>query len=395
MYSMYSMELLGHKHVVDKLNEWKLNGCKTPGYMILCGPTGIGKRTIINRVFSDYEILTFHSEYKKRDILTEIKRAVTSTTFGDFFEEFAKTLILVEDVEKTIGDTKFYKDLLELIKISKYPVLMTCKTKKRVYKNIIDVCPLNVSEIVEFLKGRYKCPLSTIKDVVKNSRGDIRSCMNILNLAQITDTNNGISNNNSFLISGDAIRDILSYKHDTRYVTDMCENDFQNISEMLFYNIPHVFKISKSPNGRVADDLTDMARLYDYVSFGDTILKYIHRGHKEALIEQFISMSCISIIDKVHHVKKMKYTKLSIPYIEYPLPSDIESYLLSFKYITVPALFNENKLVYYDNVIPSKELFIKMFRIVFKRVMRKKENIVLNTALQKYKNSIVDKKVLT
>jgi hypothetical protein len=374
------MVLLGHAKTVKILKTWKENGCKDPPYFNLVGIPGIGKRSIISHVFNEYEILSFCSETKKKDILEEIQKKITVTTFGDFFEDFKKSLILIEHVDKAIGDAKFYKDLLKIIEKSRYPVLMTCKLKKRIYKNTIDIDPVKNVKIVNFLKDKYSIPLPRIKEIVYNSGGDIRSCMNILNLAEITKNTDGIQSSDSFLISNDAIQNILTHKRGILDNISICTNDFQNISEMLFYNLPHTFKVSKSKK-KAVDDLSDLAKLYDNVSFGDTIMKYIHKGHKESLVGHFVTIACLPVINKIHYKKKFKPTKLSVPFAEYSLPRDINSYFFSFKYITVPKLFEENKLVYYANSVPSKELFDKIFRIVFRRSMKKKEKMILNEIL--------------
>lgn len=377
------MELIGHDVVVKILQKWKTGGCKDPPYYNICGPSGIGKRTIIKHVFNDYEIVSFCSETKKKDILEEIRNKLSVTTFGDFFDDFVKTLILIEDVDKTVGDTKFYKELLKITEKSKYPVLMTCKLKKRTYKNVIDVLPVKDSKIINVLKTKYDISLARLTGIVKDSRGDIRSCINILDLAQKTNTSSGIYNSDSFLISSDAIQSMLTSKYSIVEGIKICENDFQNISEMLFYNIPYTSKSrSKKSNKSAVEDLDTLAKLYDNASFGDTIMKYIHRGHKDSLIGQFVTIACLPVINNIN-IKKFKQTKLSIPYIECHLPSDIGSYMLAFEYITVPMLFNNNKFIFYENKFPSKELFIKIFRIIFKRAMKKKEKTLLESF---YKN---------
>ena len=68
------MQLVGHSSIVTQLQQWKADNCKNPKYYILAGTSGIGKRSIIKKVFKEYEIVSFHSEYKKKDILEEIKK---------------------------------------------------------------------------------------------------------------------------------------------------------------------------------------------------------------------------------------------------------------------------------------------------------------------------------
>jgi hypothetical protein len=378
--------LLGHKKERAILQKWKEQGCKDPPYYIISGQSGIGKRTLIQTVFSEYEMSVFSSEDKKKDILEEITKKVKSTTFGDFFSGFVKTLVLIEDIDKAIGDAKFYKGLIKIIAGSKYPILMTCKLKKRVYKHVINLLPICNTDIINFIKPKYNLPLEIIKCAVKQTKGDIRSCMNILNLAEITKSDTGIGHNDSYLISGDAINDVLTNRNSytDEEMIHICEPDFQNISEMLFYNIPSTFKQqSKSKNksaSKVKEDLeslTKMAKVYDGVSCGDILMKKIHKGYKNTLLVPFLTVSCLPIIKNIHSVNKFKHTKLSIPYNDRTFPTDIISYFGAFKYIIIPRLLNERILTHYSEIKISKELFIKTFRLVSNRVMKTKEKTIL------------------
>lgn len=368
--------LIGHKEEYEFLSKWVQSPFpRKPSYYIITGITGVGKKTLIKHVLFDHEISTFSPEDKKNDILDELKKKINTTTFSDFFEDFSKCAILIEDVDKTLGDSKHFKDVIKLSEKSKYPIFMTCQKKKRTYKNVIRLNQVDENFLFLFFKKKYKLLNDKkIKYIIKNSKGDIRLIKNTIETVVLSKNNTlkGISFKDSFVISNEAIQDVLKNNHeyDLNKKIDIFETDFQNISEMLFYNLPNTSKFTKKKS---LEDMTRLSRVYENVSYGDIIMKKIIIGFKNELLEHFIIVLCISIINNIHYTKRFKPTKLSIPHVEYNFPPDIFSFLMSFKYLTVPKLFNEGKIEYSEQNELTKHLFIKLFKIVFKRTLKKNE----------------------
>lgn len=356
--------LLGHDAEYDILTKWiSTKERRNPDYYILLGKTGIGKTTLIEHVFSDYEIINFSEESKKTEIIESITAMVETKNFSDFFKEIKKIVILIQHVDKSLGDSKQFKELLNLAKKSKHPIVMTSTTNKRAYTNVIHMEPIDDKILYKYYKKVYNIPSKKIKNIIKKSEGDVRCCISNLELKLENYKDN-------IRISKEAIEyiktnDDLTFDEKIK----ICETDFQNISEMLFYNInmKHL-------------ELEEICDLHENMSVGDCMMKQINKGEIDNLLKPFIIVSCLPVLKKI---KKIKHTKLSVHHLEYNFPRDIFVYLHSFKNITVPTLFNEKKILFYDDKNKlSRELFIKLFRVIFNRPNNLVEKKIISEILK-------------
>jgi hypothetical protein len=375
--------LIGHSDEYDLLSRWAAQPFpRYPPYYIITGPTGIGKKMLIKHALDGYDFTHFDSNTKKTNILEIFKTKTSMTTFGDFFKGFTKNAIIIEDVDKTLGDLKYYKEFIKLCSKCKCPVIMTCQKKKRIHKNVILLTPIDDKTLFSFFKKTNGISDTKMKFIIKKSRGDIRTLKNAIETISLDKKHNleGICFKDSFLISGQAIKDILSHKYNISEKTQIIETDFQNISEILFYNIPKTAKFSKKTQ---LEDLQRLSGVYENVSFGDTLMKKIVTGHKHCLLGHFINVSCFSAIDNMYNVKKLNITKLSIPYVEYTFPRDVSSFLYTFIFLTVPIMMKEKKLVYIKGLCTlNRHLFVKLFRMTFKRILKKQEKEIVHALIE-------------
>lgn len=363
-----------HEKETELLRKWANDPKRKPKYYTLIGDTGIGKKTILRNIFKDWDICEFGPDNKKNEIIEFLAKKVNTVSFDKFFTGFSKIAIIIEDTDKTLGETKYYKEAIKLSEKSKYPIVFVSQKKKRSYKNIIELkCPPTL-DLLDFLKEKCEGQLSddTLLEIVKECRSDIRKCISIVEITLLDKKCGlkGIGYSDSFNISKDAINEILSSDYTIQKNTHICENDFQNISEMLFYNIPNTVDPEK------------WEQTYEYVSFGDTLLNKISCGYKWELIGPFISVSCCKVLENINRKKKIKPTKLSIPYIQYKFPRDTISFLYTFKYITARCLLEEKRVVFPFGYTLDKALFVKLYRMLFKKSLKKEERKTVEDVLQ-------------
>ena len=180
-------EIIGQYGGIVKLSRF-VKGRKKNA-VIIYGHTGIGK-TLAARVFaSEHEFELFEippsSSRVKKEIISNLSVATQQPSlFGN------KKIILIDEMESFfIGDRKGVRDLIEIIKKSKYPIIFTSNDPwnskfrtLRKYCEMIEFDNIEWKHIEKYLKKICESELvdvepAVLKKLAARAQGDVRSAV--------------------------------------------------------------------------------------------------------------------------------------------------------------------------------------------------------------------------
>ncbi len=166
--------------------------------VLLIGPAGVGKTTIAYALANDYNMSII--ELNASDVRTEdaiqnkLHETVKSTNLLSFTKKKSRgKLILIDEVDGLHGqsDRGGVKALLNIIAISKFPLLLTCNFRDKKLKAIFDsvesinvskASPKDVEKVLRKISTYENLDISDeqIHYIASESNGDYRSSINDL-----------------------------------------------------------------------------------------------------------------------------------------------------------------------------------------------------------------------
>lgn len=134
--------------------------------IIIHGPHGIGKTTMWKLVFQEkYNVIEFNidNSSEKAVLFDNISKALNNTSVNKFVETRPR-VIVIEDIDKTIGDGVYYNKLLDYIskKTNECMVVAITSNLKKKYKT-----PTKV-DIIELVYPEYPKMEKYAKQIAKN-----------------------------------------------------------------------------------------------------------------------------------------------------------------------------------------------------------------------------------
>jgi len=165
---------------------------------ILIGPPGVGKTTIVYALANDYNMSVI--ELNASDVRTEdavqnkLQETVKSTNLLSFTKKKSKgKIILIDEVDGLHGqsDRGGVKALLNIISISKFPLILTCNYRDKKLKalfdllgsiNISQASPKDISKVLRKISKSENLDITDeqIQHLAVESNGDYRSSINDL-----------------------------------------------------------------------------------------------------------------------------------------------------------------------------------------------------------------------
>jgi replication factor C large subunit len=166
---------------------------------VLIGPPGVGKTTLAYAVARDQncDIIEMNASDARssEDIKKRISETMRSRSITDFLGMTKNKIILIDEVDGISGteDRGGIATLVDLIKKTEYPVLLTCNEKLSKLRAIYDECEMItfsgvgkdaiaivLKKILENEGYTDLVPLAALKTIAENAGGDFRSGINDL-----------------------------------------------------------------------------------------------------------------------------------------------------------------------------------------------------------------------
>ena len=276
---------------------------------ILIGPPGVGKTTIVYALANEYNMSVI--ELNASDVRTEdaiqnkLQETVKSTNLLSFTNKKSKgKIILIDEVDGLHGqsDRGGVKALLNIIAISKFPLILTCNYRDQKLKSLFDLLgSINISQasakdISIVLKKISKMENLDISDeqihhLAIESNGDYRSSIN--DLQALTQS--------SLSIGEDTLANI-NIKRDTETEIQVFMNklfatqrikDAKKILDDVLGPVIDFRTINKWINENLLSYITkryDLYYAFDNLAHSDRILGYIGRTQDYAHLSYYFDI---------------------------------------------------------------------------------------------------------
>ena len=251
-----NLELLKKKKLQLKSFQLKMIRQKA---ILLIGPAGVGKTSIAYALANDYNMSVI--ELNSSDIRTEdaiqskLQETVKTTNLLSFTKKKTRgKLILIDEVDGLHGqsDRGGVKALLNIIAISKFPLILTCNFRDKKLKGIFDLIesinvtkasPKDVSIVLRKISKLEDIDISDeqINHLALESNGDYRSSIN--DLQALTQSSHSIDE--------DTLANI-NIKRDS-------ETEIQVFMNKMFAT--HKIKDAKKTFGMMADRMRRLAAM--------------------------------------------------------------------------------------------------------------------------------------
>jgi replication factor C large subunit len=211
-------EIAGHKSAIEKitewLDEWGKNERPKKRAVLLHGPPGIGKTSLVHALAEEraLDLVEINASDKRSgDILSRIAglASTQSTLFGN-----RGKIILLDEVDgiNLREDTGAIQSILKLIKETNYPIFLTAndpwdpKTRQlREACLVVEMKRLGIREGLPFLrslveKERVEIDEDALRLLLERDKGDLRSILNDLDM--LSQTHKRITSNQIDILAG-------------------------------------------------------------------------------------------------------------------------------------------------------------------------------------------------
>ena len=253
-------DYIGNKKAIKEFKTF-LKQTNVNKLMILHGPPGSGKTCLINILLKDYRIIEFNSG-EKTIIFDKIKKSLNNLSVTTTFLDENPRIIVIEDIDKTIGDGVYYTRLLTYIseQTNNCKVIATTTNLKKKYNtptkvNIIKIESLTFDECLKYCRKIASSEHLSISDkgmrtIALSSKYDFRKILHMFKLLSfITSTNKlkhkdilrvlNFSEQDATFSAYEIVEEAFSgeYPEESENLIDYCYSDQNTIMDLLYSNI--------------------------------------------------------------------------------------------------------------------------------------------------------------
>jgi len=307
---------VGNKQSVKLLKKY-INDKEENKLIIIYGPHGVGKTTILKLLLKEYNVVEFNLDniHEKSVLFGDIVKCLNNTSITQTYLDDKPRVIVIEDIDKAIGDGIYYNRLLDKIleQTNKCKIIATTSNLKKKYKtptkvNLVHFDYPELGELVgysEKIAENEKLEISKrgLEIIVRSSRYDIRKilhCFKLLSfggqgtkikqkdIIRVINFSESDANFSAYEIVDEAFNgDPPEWKDedDMDKILGYCHGD-QNMIMDLFY--------SNVDNGKTT--LGEISKVLDSLSLGDILHSRMFQDQNWELKEESIVVGCLDPI---------------------------------------------------------------------------------------------------
>ncbi|NLF87331.1 replication factor C large subunit [Candidatus Bathyarchaeota archaeon] len=290
--------------------EWLKNKRHTKKAVLLYGPPGVGKTTLVMaaaREFGFGVVEMNASDTRSEKAINAVAKPATSYTSLDSFAEGAKSLgnvLFLDEVDGIAGneDRGGVNAIIKIVEQSLVPVIMAANDpdidKLRPLKKVcllVRFQQVRIPLIIALLQKiclleHVKAEFEALERIAQNSRGDVRSAIN--DLQSLSEENNSLTLQDTMMLSS-RNKDVSMDETLRRYFS--AQSIVETSSLLLFSSVDYddlLLSVADNLPKRYTD-ATELAKAFDYVSRADLfrgrigtenwhLLKYFNNALAEA-----------------------------------------------------------------------------------------------------------------
>lgn len=315
---------VGNKSVIKELREFiskvgKVKSRDAKKICILKGPSGIGKKTMVNLLLKDYNVIRFDSDnmVKKSIFMDNMNKFTDGDSIDDYFSD-KKIAIVINGIDELLNAVTF-KELINMLnkKTIEIPIVCTVDANNKFKYRVLKCCLIismeypSLDEYVDFCTNLIKCEKitivkSTIPWIVKHSKYNFKNilhCIKILSLKKVKYTKKVIlkvlkfSQSDSFLNAHDVVDSVLNNEYEEDNINEnisICYTDQPLIIDLLYSNIIQSLSID------------NISKSLDSICEGDIFNNYIYNNQQWEMRQYSIVSSCVNVFNIIHNNKKRK-----------------------------------------------------------------------------------------
>ena len=289
-----TVEVIGNEEAKAAFIDWFKSKRRSKKAVLLYGPPGVGKTTLVNTVASEFGFKVIEmnaSDTRSEKAISAIAGPATSFVALDTFSSDTKgSVLFLDEVDGIAGneDRGGVSAIIKIVETARVPVIMAANDpdvdKLRPLKKVCALIrfqqvriPLIIAMIQKICKKEgVKAEFEALEQIAQNSRGDVRSAINDLqSLAEKTKTltlqdTMGLAYRNKDIGMDETLRTYFSAKSLVEASTVLSRSGV-NYDELLMAvgdNLPFRYR-----------DPVALAEAYDFVSTGDMFRGRIGTEH--------------------------------------------------------------------------------------------------------------------
>lgn len=350
-------EIVGNDIIKGKFNTWLCNWDTSSKPVLLQGPSGVGKTTLVYALAHEYNYhvieLNASNKRTKNTLQTSLAPLFQSTTLFD-----ETILVLIEEIDgldsrADYGGVDFLIDAIEYISV---PIIMTCNsTESKKLSKIIKKCqvykfnqiePRQISLVLESItkKENFDIPLDDLITISTHSHGDLRYAINAL---QTFDSNTEESQTfiSKSLSLEQGIHGYLN-SNDTTEAMNCILNTHSTPNDILRAIFSSVVSSSKKiPNNELSNILSIISNI-------DLLLGRILKTREWRQLRYFNSLLVYSLFQNLHQ------QSIDFSLYQNPFPLQVRIWNDGRNFRTIVQLLNKYMKESTDNIIDLIPFFI-------------------------------------